>query len=55
MNVKVLNNWVLPDPIGDGSHALTFSHRQLPKSGYFFGNFVNLKFYLQEIDEWKKA
>ena len=53
--VKVLNNWVLSDPIGDGSRALTFSYRQLPKSGYFFGNFVNLKFYLQEIEEWKRA
>tara|TARA_R110002167_G_scaffold67516_1_gene190891 strand:+ start:331 stop:3078 length:2748 start_codon:yes stop_codon:yes gene_type:complete len=52
--VKVLNSWVLK-PTADGSMDLAFGHRQLPKSGYFFGNFVNLKFYLQEIDEWKKA
>jgi len=35
--------------------AIDFNWRQLPDAGYFFGNFVNLKFYLQEIEEWKKA
>ncbi|MAH51528.1 hypothetical protein CMI37_37275 [Candidatus Pacearchaeota archaeon] len=52
--VKVLNNWVL-QPTAAGDMDLAFGHRQLPKSGYFFGNFVELKFYLQEIEEWKKA
>lgn len=35
--------------------AIEFNWRQLPDAGYFFGNFVNLKFYLQEIEEWKEA
>jgi len=39
--------------IDDGSEVVWFTNKQLPKSGYFFGNFVNLTFYLQEIDEWK--
>ena len=41
--------------IDDGSEVVWFTNKQLPKSGYFFGNFVNLTFYLQEIDEWKKG
>lgn len=54
--VKVLNTWVIYDPnAGFDNPPLEFTSRQLPKSGYFFGNFVELKFYLQEIDEWKKA
>jgi hypothetical protein len=38
----------------DDDTQIEFVSSQLPQSGYFFGNFVNLKFYLQEIEEWKK-
>ena len=36
------------------SIILDFDVRQLPESGYLFGGDLNLVFYLQEIDEWKK-
>jgi hypothetical protein len=31
-----------------------WENRQLPQSGYFFGGGFKLKFYLEDIDEWKK-
>ena len=34
--------------------SLDFDIRQLPESGYLFGGDLNLVFYLQEIDEWKR-
>ena len=38
----------------DITDNLYWKQSQLPKNGYFFGHDLALKFYIEDIDEWKK-
>jgi hypothetical protein len=60
---KTGDSWVMGAGTGSENHRigdenvadhLIFQQSQLPKNGYFFGHDLGLKFYIEDIEEWKR-